>query len=96
MKLALLLLAIIPTFGQANDKQAALAKLTDTQVMFTSDTINNASLSECQPLKGEVVEMGETSKRSGALELVKVRVTEGRCENQEGWIGLVRLEKTTD
>jgi phage I-like protein len=92
VKISNLLFALIPAFAIAGDQKAQVAKLTDTQVMFTSDLIDEAQFSDCQPLKGESVVLGEMSQRSGALNLVRVRVTEGRCLNQEGWIGLARLE----
>jgi hypothetical protein len=97
MKQALVVIAfaLLPVIGIAQDKQPRYAQLTDTQIMFTSGKIEGAKLSECQPLKGEIVEILETIKNAEGMQgfnLVKVRVTEGQCANREGWVGMAKLE----
>jgi hypothetical protein len=89
-KILAIALIVLPSVIVAKENSRSFARLTESQVMFTSDAA--ANFSSCQPLKGSKVEKFEAGQKFPALEVVRVRVIDGECANQEGWVGLARLE----
>ena len=93
---ALIAISLLPTVCAAQDKQPQIASLTSSNALLISakvGAINNTHA--CQPLKRETVEIIEYRNAADGMHgfnLAKVRVLEGRCVKQEGWIGIEHLE----
>lgn len=100
------LFAIVSTLvlGCAWNYAAAQAQESHAQLSSSNSLIsdiNSMSLANCQPMKGErvaILDIKAPAKREagGGVDIAKVRVLEGRCAGQFGWVGLPRLEKAQD
>ena len=72
-----------------------LARLTDGNVFFAEPKLTGKAMHNCQPLKGErVVVLGVQQAAEGirGLDFAEVRVLDGQCSGQHGWVGTARLE----
>lgn len=82
--------------AQTDDPQ--IEKLTDSNVFFSSVTGGIPERASCQPLKGEAVSVLDVVKKLNGMpmmDVAHVRVMEGQCTGQEGWVGVARLEAAT-
>jgi hypothetical protein len=71
-------------------------RLTASNVMFRTPKVDIRELSTCQPQKGARVEVQEVVKSLDGimgLDVAKVRVLEGSCAQQTGWVGLPKLDQ---
>ncbi len=71
------------------------AKITDSNMLFKEAKIDIKAMHPCQPLRGDTVAVLEVKKNLEGMtgvDVAHVRVITGRCKDQEGWVGLVRLE----
>jgi hypothetical protein len=82
----------------AQTDQPKIEKLTDSDVFFSANESGTLERASCQPLKGEAVSVLDVKKNLGGMpmmDVAHVRVMEGQCAGQEGWVGVARLEAAT-
>lgn len=94
-KFALALFSLAVTSQASAQAPQQIAKLTASQVFFKQPKLDINALHPCQPLKGTKVAVFEVKKNlegMKGLDLARVRVLEGTCADQEGWVGMERLE----
>lgn len=80
-------------FAQTDEPQ--IARLTDSNVFFSSVAGGTPELAGCQPLKGEAVSVLDVIKKLNGMpmmDVAQVRVMDGQCSGQEGFVGVARLE----
>lgn len=71
-----------------------VATLTDSNIVVTDQDPSKARLAECQPLRGDAVEILEVVKNAGGMlgvNVAKVNIVSGACVGTHGWVGLTRL-----
>lgn len=64
-------------------------------MLLKAPKIDAKQMHPSQPLKGEIVEMLEFKTAVDGMpgvDMARVRVVDGRCAGQEGWVGTPRLE----
>lgn len=67
------------------------ARLTSSEVLLTAPDPMVAKLADCQPLKGQPVQIIETQNGPyGSIS--KVKIVDGPCANKVGWVGITHLE----
>lgn len=91
----LLIVAASAMFVSTPGIAVQVATLTDSNVVMTDQDLTKARLAECQPLRGDSVEILEQVKNSGGMlgvNVARVKVVTGSCAGTEGWVGLPRLE----
>lgn len=93
-------LIVISTIALSGQALAQLpspwaAKLTAGQVLFKEPKVDARLMHDCQPLKGDTVTVIDIKKNLEGMtgvDVAQVRVADGQCTGQEGWVGLSRLE----
>jgi hypothetical protein len=96
-KAILLSLASFLSFSAvAQDAPPKLAQLTDSGVFLTEGPSGSGALAlaSCQPLKGEkvvILDVQQNAMGVTGATAARVRVTEGGCTGQEGWVGVAHL-----
>lgn len=108
MKKALFVMAVAVTSFNAlaqddqpaQDAQPVVAELADSGNLLAATTGGLTSLthSACQPLKGDKVSILDYQQNTmgvyGAT-TAHVRVMDGQCAGQEGWLGTAHLAKAS-
>lgn len=94
-KKSLLIVAAAAMCASTPGIAAQAATLTDSNMVMTDQDPTKARLAECQPLRGDSVEILEQVMSAGGLQgvnVARVKVVTGSCAGTEGWVGLSRLE----
>ncbi|MFM4785436.1 hypothetical protein ACEUCV_15630 [Aeromonas veronii] len=94
-KKSLLIVAAAAMFAGTPSIAAQAATLTDSNIIMTDQDPTKARLAECQPLRGDAVEILEQVMNAGGMQgvnVARVKVVTGSCAGTEGWVGLSRLE----
>lgn len=93
----LIIISTIALSGQALAQLPApwAAKLTVGQALFREPKVDARLMHDCQPLKGDTVTVIDIKRNLDGMigvDLAHVRIVDGQCTGQEGWVGLSRLE----
>ncbi|MEI4940613.1 hypothetical protein U1710_02235 [Aeromonas caviae] len=91
----LLFVVAAAMFASTPGIAAQSATLTDSNMVMTDQDPTKARLAECQPLRGDAVEILEQVMNAGGMQgvnVARVKVVTGSCAGTEGWVGLSRLE----
>lgn len=93
-------LAFVSICALAQGEQPTLAQLTDSGNLLVETSSGPVSLtaSACQPLKGDKVTILDIQQNAmgvyGAT-VAHVRLMDGECAGQEGWLGMAHLAKSS-
>ncbi|MEM0550484.1 MULTISPECIES: hypothetical protein [Aeromonas] len=90
----ILVIAASLVFFSTTSIAGEVAKLSDSNMVLTDQDPVKARKAECQPLRGDSVEVIEVVKNAGGMlnvDVAKVKVMTGSCAGTQGWVGLSRL-----